>query len=614
MTGTAVDLVVGPDRIDRLHLLDDAFPLVDPDSIGKAVEAVGHALDQRQAPRLANMRNTGLAQLHSELTAAIEAQHDPITLQRMPILQEAEIEAIDRRTGTLLPVGALFNRIAHLLGCGARTQHSRQRKRGNGTGERMTDALIHSRFSGNDFEKDREKDLENNRDPDSIDRESSPMTPGASALSADRQPLRWLLQHAFAAAALALLSLSTAAAELETIELPAGPGALAPRLAVDPTDGSVLLTWLEPDQSGHALRYSTFIGGAFSAPRTITSGPGWFVNWADTPALHPAPDGSWTAHWLAKSADSTYAYDIELARSTDRGASWVRLPNPHRDGTKTEHGFVSHFTEVDGGLGLVWLDGRNTAPGQDAHDHEHAGAMTLRTATIGIDGTLSESLELDGRVCDCCQTASAETASGPVVVYRDRSLDDIRDIAILRRVDGRWTEPEPVHSDGWKIAGCPVNGPAIAAAKHALAVAWFTMAGQSPTVKIAFSNNAGRNFSRPQEFSAGSAIGRVDLVRLGRGWAMSWMEQTRGQAHLQLAVFDNDGTLLDRRALTRLDGGRISGFPQIASRDGQLLVVWTGSRSGPDSPHGTELHAAIHRFSESAKRAASDPRSHSIAP
>jgi hypothetical protein len=416
------------------------------------------------------------------------------------------------------------------------------------------------------------------------------MTPQVKAIRIDRPRLR----HGIVAAALGLVSLGATAAELETIELPAGPGAMAPRLAVDRTDGRVLLSWLEPDPSGHALRYSSFIEGEFSAPGTIASGTDWFVNWADTPGLHPAADGSWTAHWLAKSADSTYAYDIELARSTDQGASWTRLPNPHRDGTKTEHGFVSHFAEVDGALGLVWLDGRNTVP--TGGEHDHAGAMTLRTASIGIDGTPGPSIELDDRVCDCCQTASARTSAGPVVVYRDRSPEDIRDIAILRRVNGRWTEPKPVHADGWKIGGCPVNGPAIAAEQDALAVAWFTMAEQSPTVKIAFSEDAGARFSTPLVFSAGSAVGRVDLVRHGRGWAMSWMAQSEGQTHLQLALFDHDGTLLDRQQLTRLNGGRISGFPRIASSDGDLLVVWTDRRSRSASTQRTELHAAILRF------------------
>jgi len=601
MTHSPVELVVRPGIRDREHLLDDADPLIDPDSVGDPVQAVGHGLNQRQRARLAHVRDAGLTQLHGQVAAAVETQHHPVVFQRMPVPQRAEIETLDRLAGTLLPTGSLIDRIAHLLGCGAGDQHSGQHKyceRGCGAGERNTDALFHSGFSGKDGKNGRDRNRGNdgdivpvgNRDSSCIDRESAWMTHHANAIFGDRRPMR----QCIAAATLGLLSLAATAADLESIELPAGPGAMAPRLAVDRADGRVLLSWLEPDESGHALRFSSFIDGAFTEPRTVARGTDWFVNWADTPGLHPAPDGSWTAHWLARSADSTYAYDIELARSQDRGASWARLPNPHRDGTRTEHGFVSHFPDAAGGLGLVWLDGRNTAPADGAH--EHAGAMSLRSATIGSDGQVTESVELDRRVCDCCQTASASTAAGPVVVYRDRSPDEIRDIAILRRVDGRWTEPELVHADGWKIGGCPVNGPALAADLHALAVAWFTMAADHPTVKIAFSSDAGANFATPQEFSPGAAIGRVDLIRHDLGWAMSWMEQTEEQGRLQLARFDDDGSLLDRRELTRLDGGRISGFPRIAFSDGRLLVVWTGSHHSADSPHSTQLQAAIHRF------------------
>ena len=58
---------------------------------------------------------------------------------------------------------------------------------------------------------------------------------------------------------------------------------------------------------------------------------------------------------------------------------------------------------------------------------------------------------VDDRVCDCCQTAAALTSDGPVVVYRDRTEDEIRDIHISRLIDGAWTESRAVSDDGWYI-------------------------------------------------------------------------------------------------------------------------------------------------------------------
>ena len=43
---------------------------------------------------------------------------------------------------------------------------------------------------------------------------------------------------------------------------------------------------------------------------------------------------------------------------------------PHHDKTRTQHGFVSMFEMPAGGLGLVWLDGRNQ--GKQPEDAEMA--------------------------------------------------------------------------------------------------------------------------------------------------------------------------------------------------------------------------------------------------
>lgn len=76
-----------------------------------------------------------------------------------------------------------------------------------------------------------------------------------------------------------------------------------------------------------------------------------------------------------KNGPGPYAYDVHISRSNDGDASWSRPLVPHRDGTATEHGFVSLFTTQDASLAAVWLDGRETRP--DAV--ESAGNMTRAT-------------------------------------------------------------------------------------------------------------------------------------------------------------------------------------------------------------------------------------------
>ena len=56
-----------------------------------------------------------------------------------------------------------------------------------------------------------------------------------------------------------------------------------------------------------------------------------------------------------------------------------------------------------------------------------SGNMTIRTAFVA--DSIGPGVPLDDRVCECCSTSAAMTANGPVIVYRDRSADEVRDIA-----------------------------------------------------------------------------------------------------------------------------------------------------------------------------------------
>lgn len=352
---------------------------------------------------------------------------------------------------------------------------------------------------------------------------------------------------------------------LRPVELPAGPGSLAPAVTVAP-NGDAIVTWLEPAGNGHALKFAVLAGTGVAASGTVAAGEDWFVNWADTPRLFAPGTDDWLAHWLVRTGDAPYAYGIRVSRSTDRGRTWSEPAWLHDDDSGTEHGFVSYFREAGGRAGAVWLDGRQTGAG---------GPMTLRAATIA-DGRAHGARLLDASVCDCCQTASARTTEGPIVVYRDRSEAEIRDIAIVRRVDGRWSEPRRVHPDGWEIAGCPVNGPAVTADGRFVAVAWFTMASGTPRVHVAVSHDAGASFADPATLSPGSALGRVQVAQHDGHVIVTWMNEGDGAAELRLARIDRRGNVLTDRPVTDLASGRVSGFPRIArtGRDG-LLVVWT---------------------------------------
>jgi hypothetical protein len=350
-------------------------------------------------------------------------------------------------------------------------------------------------------------------------------------------------------------------------------------------DGRVLLSWIEPAGEGrHRLRYAGLEpGGAWSAPQTIAEGAGWFVNWADFPALSVLSDGTLFAHWLAKSGPSTYAYAVQVVRSHDGGATWSAPVVPHRDGTPTEHGFVSMMPWGDGGMGLVWLDGRKTA-GAAASDHGHTAAeMSLVHTTVGRDGGLGPETVLDGRVCDCCQTDVARATDAVIVVYRDRSEKEVRDMSVVRFSGGRWSEPRIVAADGWEINGCPVNGPSVAAEGSTVAVAWFTAAGDKPVVKLAFSDDAGATFGAPIVVDDARPLGRVDVVMTDDGTALvSWLAQgDGGAATLRLRRFARKGARGEAATVAVSTGARSSGFPRLARSGDRVVIAWRDAADPP---------------------------------
>jgi hypothetical protein len=381
------------------------------------------------------------------------------------------------------------------------------------------------------------------------------------------------------AALLALLSspLTSLARAVRELPTPAARESGQPNLTAGPK-GHVYLSWLERVEGKRfALRFATREGDGWSAPRTIAEGDDWVVNWANFPSLAALPDGSLAAHWNVRGGGGIYASDVRVALSRDGGKTWGPPTTPHRDGTPTEHGFVSMFPVAGGALGAVWLDGRQMKQVEGGHGHGH-GEMTLRYAALGEGGKITSEALLDGRVCECCQTAAAETTEGVVVVYRDRSDKELRDISIVRLSGGKWSEPATVHADGWQLDGCPVNGPSVAAAGRRVAVAWFTLAGGSPHLRLAFSEDAGRTFRKPVEVGDGDPVGRVAVLMLEDGSALvSWIEKTKGGAELRARRVRPGAPPEASVTVAPSGAARSSGFPRMARAGGKVTFAWTGS-------------------------------------
>ncbi len=399
--------------------------------------------------------------------------------------------------------------------------------------------------------------------------------------------------------AFALLPTCTWALKVTPLPLPITENVAQPSVASD-ANGGFVVTWQQRQESGASLHFAQLdaAGTMQRQGRIASSQPEqtWFVNWADFPSLVVLDNGDWVTFWLQKRSQGTYAYDIHLTRSMDRGRNWSDSTLPHRDATASEHGFVSLVAAGADRVLAIWLDGRNTgaATSGDSHDHaQGAGAMTLRSAIIDRAGTISNEAEIDARTCDCCSTDAARMGNATMLIYRDRSMDEIRDMNFsLRDRKGKWSAPNLVHADNWKIGGCPVNGPALAVnADHALAI-WTTMQGDVLSVRSAIGSRDG--FGRMIELERGArTLGRVDAAPWGKNsYLVSWVSGDAVTAaavadapsaeitSIRLNVLDKRLQTAERAIITTLAKGANPGMPRIATSANTGIAVWTESKAG----------------------------------
>lgn len=377
--------------------------------------------------------------------------------------------------------------------------------------------------------------------------------------------------------------------------LPAAPGAAEPDL-VAMADGRMLLAWIDASSGRrNALQFAQWSDGHWqSAPRTIVVGDALLANGADTPHLAATADGALWVQWLQKAPDSE-GTDLMLSRSADGGFNWsppVRINDATGAG---EHGFASLWPAAQDRIGVAWLDGA-AIPAEKTPQPTHAatpgaGAASLRAAVFDMNLRRAMPDTIDARVCDCCQTGVAMTPRGVLLVYRDRTPDEIRDIAVAHFDGGTWSSPATVHPDQWKMPACPVNGPAVASEGGNAVVAWYTAANDVPAIELAHSRDAGGHFDPPVQVDHGAAVqGRVAVaVDAQQAWVL-WVGGEDATQALWLARYTPDlSRRLQRLQVATLQArGPGAGYPQLVVQDGAAYVVWSDIANG-----GSRLHGAV---------------------
>ncbi|MFT7686532.1 MAG: hypothetical protein ACI9FB_001877 [Candidatus Azotimanducaceae bacterium] len=371
------------------------------------------------------------------------------------------------------------------------------------------------------------------------------------------------------------VSLVSFAERVKFVETAAGENTSLSRLVVD-TNEKLHLSWVKTEGDHQSLYYASLNNDAFGVAKLISQGENWFVNWADFPSLVVNENGM-AAHWLQMSAEGTYDYDVRASFFDTEKQSWRTNIIVHKDGINAEHGFVSMLPMAGNKTFITWLDGRLT---KTKDEQGHPGGMTLRAGVFDGEGKVLEDWLLDDLTCDCCQTSAAMSGTGPMVAYRDRTKDEVRDIYITRLENDTWSEPVAISNDNWIVAGCPVNGPDIASKNDLTAVAWFSAKNDHPEVKLVFSHDDGQTFSDPVVVASKTTNGRVGVTILDSGLvAVTWLETAGEDAKIMMAIYDKEleksAVLVESLVIAETKSSRRSGFPTVESIGNQIFVTWT---------------------------------------
>lgn len=377
--------------------------------------------------------------------------------------------------------------------------------------------------------------------------------------------------------------------QVQPLPAPTGPATMLPRLTA--SDQGVMLSWVVRAGTKAELKFAERTSSGWTEPMTVASGDKWFLSYADPPTVLRRPDGTLVSNWLISTNPIYEGSDLYVSYSKDNGKTWARPITPHHDGTEQQHAFPSFFELPGNGLGVVWLDGRDVQP-SDANPE--GGPMALRYAAYDAQWKRTAEGVVDPRACECCATTAALTSDGVLVAFRDRSDTEIRDIAVARLENGKWTEPVRVHEDNWEVFACPVNGPTVSASGRDAVVAWFTVKEDKGQAWAAFSNDGGRTWGQPIRLDDGVSLGRVGVELLDDGSAVaSWVEAANNRGQFKLRRIQPSGARSDAVEVSSASARLAMDSPRVARHGQELVLAWTERADGDDSDASFQVRTAV---------------------
>jgi hypothetical protein len=187
-----------------------------------------------------------------------------------------------------------------------------------------------------------------------------------------------------------------------------------------------------------------------------------------------------------------------FAQSKDKGASFQK-PIEVTDHEASFNGFSAMNIAPNGDIYVIWLDGRDQP--------EPEGTLALYLAKSADGGkSFSANIRVALGACPCCRPAIAFGKNGEVYVSWRKVFDgDVRDVVLAASRDGgkTFSAAVKVGEDQWVIHGCPDSGPSMVNIGERLYIAWFSEGNHTSGIRVATSDDGGKNFTIPDVVSKG---------------------------------------------------------------------------------------------------------------
>ena len=418
------------------------------------------------------------------------------------------------------------------------------------------------------------------------------------------------------------------AAPAEHVVRLAIPGASNEYVTLAAVGDMVAATWAATSAAGETAIYAAVSGDAgrtFGNPVRLT--PQADVGGEQPPRIvvtpATAPRGSEiVVVWTAKSVEGTRLF---TSRSRDRGRTFSAPQLVAGTAAPGNRGWESMTVDAMGRPVVTWLDHRQAVASTESSHHHHdmsaaatspvgrglsaspggpdtarptsdtaaaeqsvARAATSRLYVGSTDGGIPVQGLTHG-VCYCCKTAIAAASNGDLMLaWRHVYAGGYRDIAFSMSRDGGKTFSTPVRisSDGWQIAGCPEDGPALAVdSDRRTHVVWPTLVRENGREVMALFHAVTTNgdvFSGRTRLPAGDSAFHPQVVVTSTGQLVTaWDEGSSGTRRIRLAHGQIDQTGSVR--FEALDDVSAPGdHPALAAVPDGVVVAWA-SGSGQTS-------------------------------